>query len=163
MIKNDLYFFRRVIYQLKKKYGFQIGIYRTTETTNLQTGRKTITRMKISINKAIILPNSIFRDYGFSTSLALLNRDLQVGGLLDTSQRTIIIDIQNLPKNFEFSPNDYIVFKHKRYNIIKISEMEVADFIQLDTKQVDGEPIFEVHESCFHQKLVINEQLTMGE
>lgn len=159
MTKNKLIYLRNVIYGLSKDFGFQLDLYRPTEITDYRTGKKTVTRVKYRINKAIVFPNSLFRDFSYAALLSTLNSNFQVGGLLDASERLILLSKKQLPRNFKIAKSDYIIFNHDRYNLEKYNEMELVDYWQIQMKQVVGEPTWEVHERHFRQKLELIETI----
>jgi len=159
MTKNKLIYFRNVIYGLSKDYGFRADLYRSTEVTDYHSGKIVKTRLKYRINKAVFLPSQLFRDFGYASLLASLNTNVQVGGLLDVSQRLVLISKKELPRGFVISKSDYFVFNHSRYNIDKYDEMEGTNYWFLQIKKTSGEPVWEVHQHRIRQKLEFSEEI----
>jgi len=133
--QNKLIYFSNVVYALSKDYGFKTDLYRPTETMDFETGLKTVTRVKYKIKKAIFFPNELFRDFNYAR---LIGQELQFGGILDASQRRVLINKKWLPKNFEIQVTDYVIFNHKRYEIQRVGEMELADYWHLIIKEIKG-------------------------
>lgn len=154
--RNKLIYFSNTIYALSKDYGFTCVLYRPTETTDIRTGRKIVTRERFPIKKAVFLPSQLYRDYNYARILA---NNLQFGGLLDVSQRAVLINKKYLPKNFKILVTDYIVMDHIRYEMVKIDEMEFADYWYLITKQVTGVPVSEVFVKSVKDSIIIEEEL----
>src|SRR5215213_3064212 len=107
MIRNKLIYFNNVVYGLGKDFGFRIDLYRPTEVTDFRTGKKIVSRIKYPIKKAIVFPNQLFRDFSYIATL-LGQRQDQFGGILDTSQRRILINKKYLPRNFNIETTDYV-------------------------------------------------------
>lgn len=138
---NKLINLNNAIYILLKDYGFIIDIYRVNETVDLKTGRKVTQRQKYHINKALLLPNAVFRDFTYAI---LRNPDIR--GTLDVSERHVLINQKYLPRGFELRKEDYIIFNNKKYEIVLITSMELADFWYLRIKQVEGQVKYEIHD-----------------
>lgn len=158
MRKNQLKQLKSVIYALEDDYGFHLDLYRKTEVVNLETGRRITTRVKYKIKKVIALPNQMFRDFNYG-SLIKIGAPVQPGGLFDLKQRDIIINKKRLPIDFEISINDYIVFNHNRYEIKNILDMEIANYVRLTIKHLEGELPNEVHEETIRQYLIFDDNI----
>ncbi len=156
MRKNKLIYFGNVIYALSKDYGFKCNLYRPSETIDIKTGRKIIIRTRYSIKKGIFLPSQLYRDFNYSR---LFGNDNQFGGLFDATQRAILINKKYLPKGFKIEVTDYIVMDHIRYEMVKIDEMELANYWYLITKKVTGIPTGEVYLKKVKDLVEIGEEI----
>src|SRR4030043_1647231 len=98
-------FIKKIIYSLKRKFGFSVSIYKVTSVTlDLETGEKeTITERK-KVKRVILLPVDITRTY-----VPAIDKVIQTGGAFDPQDRFIIIDKKDLG-TFELKIDDYIIF-----------------------------------------------------
>ena len=151
---NKLIYFNNTVYALSKDFGFKCDLYRQEETLDHRTGRTTRVRHKFKIKKAIFFPSQLFRDFNYA---ALFGKDMQFGGILDVSQRRVLINKKYLPKGFNIDVNDYVIFNGKRYEIQKIDELELADYWHLIIKQTVGVPKGELFEISMSDTLTIEE------
>jgi hypothetical protein len=158
MRNNKLIFFNNVIYGLERDYGFRADLYRPVEVTDFKTGRKIVSRTKYHIKRAIFFPNQLFRDYKYAS---LFNQNMQFGGILDATQRRVLVNKKYLPFKFEIETTDYIIFNHDRYEIDKIDEMELADFWHVIIKKLVGQTVNEIHEQRIKSKLSFTEEIQL--
>ncbi len=150
--------FRRTIYKLRKKYGLNIDLYRTSEVSDYKTGNRITTRTKFPIKKGIMLPSAVFRDYNYATLLTGV-QPAQYGGIIDTTVRRVIIEKKDLPDGFVLTINDYCIIRHERYSIKEITLMEVIDHYSIILKQVIGQQPFEIHDAIINDYIELDEQL----
>ncbi len=131
---------RATIYELKKRYGAPITVYRlASATTDYETGVKTATRLSFDIQLAVILPTSEARRFLTSISFISASKSfVSAGGQgWDQSQRGFIIDGRDL-LNFEFEPEDWIVYRGKRYEVTLIEALEFDTGWLIIAKETKG-------------------------
>lgn len=89
-------FISDVIYGLKHEYGSRLKLMRTTAATaDILTGEKTKTKLEITVNKAIRLPNQL--------SLEFIQKIAGMRGLESlVGTFKILLDRKDVPSNFEF-------------------------------------------------------------
>lgn len=158
---NSLVFIRRVIYNLKRRYGFPLDIYRIISTvTNRETGKKIQEKSKYHIKRAIVLPNQVQKRFAFDLAYLAANKDFTYGAEYLSNLRDIIIDVRDLPKEFEITINDYIIYDGKRYQIkiIEIAEHNQAYLIRMD--HAPGSLPFEQHDVNVHNVLDLEQGVT---
>lgn len=158
MRKNKLIFFNNTVYGLEKDYGFRTDLYRPVETVDYRTGRKIVTRNKYPIRRAVFFPDQLSRDYNYAS---LFGKDMQFGGILEAGQRRVLINKKRLPKGFEIQTTDYLVFNHLRYEIVRIDEMELANYWHLIIKKLTGQLPNEIHERCVKSLLTFSELIEL--
>jgi len=147
MVTNPLMFVRRVLYSLKRQYGFSLDIYRRTAgEADLKTGKMVgKKRQKFSIVKAIVLPTILARKFSYDLSYIAANKNFTYGGFYDINSRIVIIDAIDLPQDFEFIiDTDYVVYDSKRYDIKTAEMLEQRQGFLLNIKATEGSTAFEI-------------------
>jgi len=117
---------RNTIYDLKTRYGAPITVYRlTSATTNYKTGVKTGTVANYNIRKAAVLPADEVRRFFASIAFITEAKSFVSPGMQgwDQSTRGFVIDSRDI-RDFEFQPEDWIVYRHKRYELESIQRLE---------------------------------------
>lgn len=151
---NNLSFLRDQLYALKMSYGFPGAIYRTTiGDTDLTTGKKSITRTKYEIEKAIILPIKYETVQFLSAALLKAARSFAYGGFQDQETKRILLDGDDLAQDFEIQPEDYFVYDHKKFEIVHAEKLEDGLGYQLIVKRLVGAPVNEIHELKVYQSI----------
>ncbi len=131
---------RAVLYDLKKRYGAPISVYRlSSASTDYETGVKSATKISFDIKKAIVLPASETRKFLTSISFISASKAFVSSGIQgwDQSQRGFIIDGQDL-LNFAFEPEDWIVYRGKRYEVTLIETLEFDTGWLIIANQIKG-------------------------
>ena len=151
---NNLSFLQDELYSLKMSYGFEAAIYRTTVgDTDLTTGKKSLTKTKISVEKAIVLPVKFETMQFISAAILKAARTFAYGGFQDVETKRIILDGAELPDGFEVLPEDYFVYDHKKYEIVYAEKLEQDAGYQLIVKRLTGTPVNEIHEVTVYQSI----------
>jgi hypothetical protein len=136
---NLIRFIRRCIRQLKKEYGGPITIYHLgTTTTNYTSGAKSYTGTSVYIPRAVVLPANITREVTQTISLISANKKIVQGGSYDTGKRRFIIDRTDVPSTFDIHSDDWIVYSHKKYELLAIEEFEQSTAWMVIAKRVEG-------------------------
>lgn len=129
---------RNVIYQMKRQYGGDITLYKLVSAgTDRATGVKTETHTSVYISRAVVLPVNIRRELLQSISLISANKQLVMGGSFDAGLRVFIIDRRDAP-GYDLSNDDWIVYDHKRYDIVSIDEFEQSTAWLITAKALQG-------------------------
>lgn len=155
---NDLIFIRDLMYQLKREYGFPLDIYRiTSTTTDRATGKKTQTKEKYHIVRAIVLPNQVQKKFAFDLAYLATNKSFTYGAEYGQNLRDVIIDTRDLPKGFELTINDYIIYDGKRYQIktFETAEHNQAYLIRMD--HAPGSLPYEQHDVNVRSELDLSQ------
>jgi hypothetical protein len=159
---NNLIFLRQNLYALKRQYGYAGALYRmTTGPTNLETGEKTVTKVKYSIDNCIVLPFKLGSIGFYSSAMLKAAREFSYGGFQDQDLKHVLLDGNDLPDNFEILPDDYFVYEHKKFEIVKIEKLEQDLGYQLLVNWLRGSIPNEIHEVTIYQTLRIR-QVTGG-
>ena len=131
---------RQTIYDLKKRYGSKITVYRLlAASTNLETGVKTATKESLDVQKAAVLPSSEARRFLTSISFITASKNFVSPGIMgwDQSQRGFIVDARDCP-GWEFLPEDWIVYRDRRYEIVVTERLEFDTGFLVIGKEVKG-------------------------
>lgn len=130
---------RRVLYQLKREYGFRIEIFRLVDSsTDVRTGVKTTNTTRIVVNRAVVLPEMLNRTTKQSISLISSNKEFVSGGTSDIGTRNFIVDRRDVDLP-ELSADDWIVYLHQKYQIKQVQSFELEAGWIITAKRISGE------------------------
>lgn len=122
---------QRTLYDLKHRYGNEIQIYRlTSASTDYETGVKTAARSVIDVRHAVVMPASDMRRFFASIAFITASKQFLSPGNqgFDQSSRGFIIEHRDLAQagheDFEFQPEDWIVYRGRRYEVEMIERLE---------------------------------------
>ena len=109
-------FVRKLIYTLKRGYGFSVTFYKVTgETLDLETGARTPTTVYQEVKKTIILPSDLQRRFESDA----VGAGFSYGAYYDTELRKLIVDPQDL-SDFEISVDDYFIVDGERFQVGRV-------------------------------------------
>lgn len=149
-------FIRRLLYTLKRGYGFAITLHKITdETQNYQTGKKIVTIQTQKINKAIILPAHMQRQFESESQPA----NFKYGALYDASMRQVIIDVIDLG-DFNIEIDDYIIHDERRWQVSHYYKLELYSAYVLYVKAVEGAIRHLVEEVSLETNLIITQEVS---
>jgi len=114
-------FLKETIYQLKMEYPEEIEYHqRKVGSTDFSTGRKVKYTVDFIINKAIVLPDRIFREVAASNLF-------KYSSTTDINDRRVIIDANDLEVVPEIE--DYITLQGKKYSIKEVMTLENVAYL----------------------------------
>lgn len=126
------------LYSLKRQYGGSIVVFHIlTSTTDPKTGVPSATYRAFRIGRAIILPARISREVARNISLISANKQMVMGGGIDTSKRTFIIDRRDA-RQLELVKDDFLVYDGHKYALETIDEYEFATAYVVVAKRLVG-------------------------
>ncbi len=138
--RNLCYRIRQALYQLKKDYGAPIDIYKLiSSTTNVRTGAKIITKTVTHVRRAVVIPARIDRVAQQSISLISANKEFVSGGTYDLSQRDFIIDRHDVRTLPELTPDDWIIYNRRKYQVKTVEAFEVDAGWVITARELVGE------------------------
>jgi hypothetical protein len=157
--RNRLRFQRGAVYRLKRSYGQPIDIYRQdSEGYDLVTGKKTVTKSKLSLLRAVLLPGRSTTDFQYRLAYLVNNKDFTYGGYYDQTLRDLVIDRKDLSGEFTtLMLTDYIVINHQRYQVKEIDSFEMDLVYWLVIKETAGAPPGEVQTLAINDLLVFRD------
>lgn len=134
---------RKVIYSLKRAYGFPVRLYKITDVEkNLETGTKTRTVQFKSVTRAIFVSARFYRSFVYDLSYIAAAKDFTSGGFFDPHDRVILFDWQDL-RDFEIKVEDYIVYDNKQYIITEIRTFENDTLYLVKVRGVRGSEVID--------------------
>jgi hypothetical protein len=89
----------------------------TDDIYNLETGEVVRDLLEITIKRGILLPERQSVDYMYDLSFIAANKNFTYGGFFEPGERAVLIDVHDLPSAFIITPEMYIVFQSRRYEI----------------------------------------------
>ena len=136
---------RAALYSLKRQYGGRIDLYKKgTISSNARTGERTINKTVYPVKRAIILPAEVARQEVRGISLISANKTLVQGGGYDNSLRYFIVEKRDIP-GVTLTPDDWIVFKLRKYQIEEFREFEFDTCWVITAKALLGEVPEQIH------------------
>ena len=137
---------RRALYQLKYRYGYPVSLYKVTKGTfDPQTGLTPFTIRDCVVNRAIIMPSAVQRNFFFSISVIQANSRFIQGGDIQLDDRQIIIDGRDLSPDWIINVDDYFIWEHQRYDIKDASKLEYQTGWILTGRKIQGTTNGEIH------------------
>lgn len=153
-------FIQRVLYSLKRGYGFPLTLHKvSSETYNTETGKRTAIIQICKIKRAIILPSTLMTKFEYDVTFTAANRNFAYGGTYDMSIKKIIIDAKDLG-NFEIELEDYFIFDKRRWQVNNIQEFEFRTAFFVVGKEVKGTPRYLVEEIALEDTLQLIQEIT---
>jgi hypothetical protein len=126
------------LYNMKRQYGAAIVIHKLiSSTTDVRTGVKNITETLYPVARAVIFPEGYSRKK--LPRFTMENRKWQAGGSSDIGQREILIDRKDTIGLTDLSTDDWIVYKGKKYQIVKTDAPEFDTCFYITVRDI-GEP-----------------------
>ncbi len=139
--------FREIAYTLLREYGGPAVIYRLgSSETNTRTGLTTRVIQRWPLKLAAKLPENSFTRFLYDQAHSALGSNFSMGGYLDGSLVTFGVDSSDLPKDFRFKPEDYIVQKGRRYVYDTFKVVDDSGLIIVNCKQSDSDVFVQVHD-----------------
>jgi hypothetical protein len=144
------------MYRLKRDYGSPADIYfENGDTVDLTTGKRTVTKQKWHIQRAIPLPRSVDQK---SVIAQALKEIFHRGGNVVVGDRQILIDRRDLPNRFVLgTENWYIIVDDKRYQVLCSEEYENQAAYIVTLKETVGAERAEAIELVIHDRIGLDE------
>ncbi len=149
-------FIRKLLYSLKKEYGFDLTFHKMTEQTldtELGTSEQTFEIKRVK--RAIILPDSKQSTFEYDLAFIAAAKNFTYGGSYDTSLRKIIVDKQDLG-DYEIEIRDYIIWDEKRWEVAKISSFELSTGFIVHVRLVDGTVRYRITEIDLETNIIFS-------
>lgn len=159
---NQLIFIKRNLYRLRQDYGKAIDIYSKMSILNYETGKQVVTRNKIHVKKAIVLPTADSLRGRSTFERAFLQTPV-ISSAFETMDRKVILEYRDLPKGFTVALDDYVIIDQRtRYQIKAISDYEFDTAIILTLKEAKGVELYQMAEYTIYQRLNFQQVVTSG-
>ncbi len=151
------------LYALKRRYGGCFDFYRRGPGggTDHLTGEVTVDKDVFPIIRGIILPAKVIRDVIQTISVISANKAFVYGGTYDSSTRMFIVDRRDVPnldlKDFDPTPDDWIVYKNRKYEIKHFTEFEFDSAWVFTGKAVLGDIPEQIFKLCADNLVRVNQ------
>lgn len=155
-------FVRNIIYALKRRYGMKITFFRDDEDLDLRTGKKTVDKLVVPVNRAIVLPNKSVPKFVYDLSFIATNKNFTMGGVFDAGKRRIILDSRDLTNGYIPRNRDYFAFENRRWDVIEVSEFEFNTGYLVVGQEVTGAPVREWHEERARNRCIFTDSAEEG-
>ncbi|KKN11706.1 hypothetical protein LCGC14_1023780 [marine sediment metagenome] len=156
-VQKQTRFIRKLIYTLKKGYGFQVTFYKVTnETLNLETGARTPTIIYQKVNKAIILPSDLQRKFESDST----DKGFNYGAYYDTALRKLIVDPRDLG-DFNIDTDDYFIVEGERFQVVRAFKLYNSTAILVLGRHVEGSKRYMITDAHIESTLIVEQ--TIGE
>jgi hypothetical protein len=147
---------RRVIYRLKWKFGRPADLYRDVPGEyDPKTGQRPLQQSKIHIDRMIVFPGLIQRDFFFSISVIRANSQFVTGGDVALDDRQFIVDSKDLPKGYEIRDADYIVMDNQRWDLKTIEMIDEGTGYFLSGRKIVNQIFSQIREDRIKTKLTL--------
>lgn len=132
-------FFRDSLYHLKRAYGVAVTVIKLRDSeTDYQTGDKTIFRNVYPVERAIMFPDKIDRRVEQGISPMSANKYVVSQGGFDRVRTNFLFDASDLPPDFEFELDDFIVSDMGYCQVVEIEEYEEGTGWLVKTHLAEG-------------------------
>jgi hypothetical protein len=136
-------YIENAIYQLKREFGSKGYLYFRTQSVNMATGALTYVLTPTVVQKMIMLPVNFRQKFSYDLSFVAANKNFTYGGLYDVGERGVIIDVKELPKDFQVTLDYEVIFGTTKYSIVNCELVDVKVWM-LKVKTVPGEHPYRV-------------------
>lgn len=136
---NRLAFIKKVLYRLKRRYGSDVAIrWRISSEVDRATGEKTVVNGSLRVQRMIVLPSVIHREFSYDLAYIAAAKNFTYGGFFDTQERRFIVDTKDLPADFEIKVGYFFVYGGKRYDVKQVEEFEEHTAYFITAKQSES-------------------------
>lgn len=137
MNQNVLRQVKLIVYRLKKEYGLELIVWHPISADhNIETGKIAREYALMYIRRAILLPKTFSRDFEYDLTYIASGKNFVYGGFFDSAKRNVLIDVHDLPSNFELTNNDFIAFEGKRWELASLELAEHKEAWYIIAKEV---------------------------
>lgn len=140
------------LYNLKKHWGSPVEWYQLIDTSmDVTTGLLDTNYKVVKIRKGILLPKQGTRGFKYSLSYLAANKNFVYGGYFDSDKRYLIVDVRDLPKDWnvdhnQVEYNDKIIIDGQRYSLTKSEDYDYNLAYVLTLTHVKGSEADAIHE-----------------
>ena len=147
-----------ILYCLKRDFGGPIDIYQLLSSeADVLTGKRVVKVRKYHIHRAVVLPERMSRSE-IMLRTSLHNKAFQ--NLHDEGSREFIIERRDARALWLLTPDDWIVYNHRKYQISIVENFEVDSGWVVTGKEDMGAPVDEVTEETVQSTLAITDEAT---
>ncbi len=150
-------FVNDTIYSLKREFGCSLELYIVKAVTpDLATGRTTSDIRKVKVRRAPILQTKDAESFRFGLSFIAANKNFTYGATFGTSLRVFLIDTIDLPVDYVWAEDHYIIAEGRRYNMKGMDRYD-GGFIFV-AEEMKGQKLEKIYD--FKDKILFTEEVT---
>lgn len=156
--RRNTRFISKVLYRLKRRYGTKVSFIRDSETLNLETGKKSVSKTTWDFKHAIILPNTQSQQFVYDLAYIAGNKNFTEGAVFDSGHRKLILDAKDLG-TYTPQQRDYWTYDNERWNIIKVQKFELNTGYVITGQRVEGSPVRDVHNERARNRCIFSDSM----
>jgi len=138
-MRNNLRQAKVVIYRLKRNYGEPVHIlYNQSLSHDVRTGEVDRQEEVINVKRAIVMTPKVARQFSYDLSFIAANKNFTYGGFYDASDRVLLLDAKDLPKDYFPDINHRCVYDHQRYEFSQLLPVTGNYAYMIHLKHVEG-------------------------
>lgn len=146
-------------YILCRKFGEPANIcWRESSVVDRPTGLKTTVLASYLVRRAIVLQESVDRQFVYNLTWIASNKNFTYGALFDARNRSILLRAKDIPADLEIKVGFYVVVATKRYEIESIDLYH--EWYNLKCKQVTGIEAQNVISKTLYQEVFLKDEAT---
>jgi hypothetical protein len=96
--------------------------YPTANAFNAQTGGITRAYNVININKVLILPTDLLRDFEYDIAFLAANKNFTFGGFFDKDKVVVAVKHRDLMGHIPVELEDHMIYLNKKWQVKKVQE-----------------------------------------
>jgi len=138
-MRNRLRQHKLILYRLKQNFGVPaIFSFPTQNDYDVTTGAITRVFTTFTVQKVIVLPAALTREFVYDLAYIAANKNFTNGGYFDAQNRNIIIqksDLQGYVPSLEW----ICTFKNKQHAFVRVEETEDSEGFIVACKHLEGD------------------------
>lgn len=125
----NVQFLRDAFYKMRLDYGRPGKVFQIiSESTDSETGRRTVNQNVIPIPQIVVAPMSVVRKFFFDLAYMKANNNFTYGGDFDIADMLVFIDAK-----YNVKIEDHVIMKNERFQIKKVTDVAgVFSIVQLN-------------------------------
>ncbi len=148
--------FRRIVYELKQRWGVPADLYRVTVgEPDLETGDTGTSIEKISIPQLISGGYSFMKKFQYTISYVRANSNFTYGAFFEVGDMFAVVT------DVVVGDKDYIIFRGQKYNMQTINPV-CEDIYLLHLRQTTGELFGQIHDVFVRSQVDVEQEVDYG-
>jgi len=142
---TKLAFVSRTVAHLRTRYGVRMDYYwPTTNALNLATGQISRTYNLIQINKVLILPTKLLRDFQYDIAFLAANKNFTFGGFFDKDNVVVAVMYKDM-RGHKPEVEDHIIYLGKKWLVKNVQEYADLQCYIMEVLATSGEPFNQIY------------------
>jgi hypothetical protein len=118
--------------------------YPTANAFNVETGGITRAYNVININKVLILPTNLVRDFEYDIAFLAANKNFTFGGFFDKDQVVVAVKHTDLDGHVPVELEDHMVYLNKKWQVKKVQEYADLQCFIVQMQALTGSPFTQI-------------------